>query len=168
MSNIKCNTLHCKNNNNEECQLENINICFTDDCERYGAYCGNFQEKIEYIRNKYELLKLNDDYLVIGKTIDSSFDFIKEIIEEIKELENNSKVPTIYIDDLIRFGTQNETRFFSYKDTNLEVLSKKDNVELIEEIQKHTCNYFRENPEILNNSLVNSFAIKMILKGFNL
>lgn len=165
--NVKCNVEECKFNENNKCVNDEIKINFCCDDYEY-AYCSNYTESEKYIESYYDIQKLNGlsyDYIVFNRSIDSATHYIKHIADNVKE--ENKDIIIFLFDNLLRQGNE-EGRYikviWSYKEDdiiemNLARISKKD------EIRKTSMEYFKEQKELIEYSILNSAQKKLILKG---
>lgn len=165
--NIKCNVTQCKFNKNNKCINDEIEINFSCDDYEY-AYCSKYDESDEYIESHYKMQKLNIspyDYIIFGKSFYSSTDYIKHITDSVKERDRDTMV--FLFDNLLNQGN-NEERYikiiWNYKEDEIKEMnwvniSKKD------EIRKISLEYYKDQKELIENSILNSVQKKMILKG---
>ena len=99
----------------------------------------------------YELIKRDDFWFVIILSIEQTGVYWKDLLNEIKECN----VP-VYFDFIYRNGCSN--RFFVLKDRNLK--ATKEN----KEFSRITLSYFKNNPEILNGSILTKNQINNYLE----
>lgn len=167
---VKCNVFQCEFNKENKCVKDNIEIDFFSDEYEY-AYCCDYKEKEELIQNKYHIEKINnnDEYLVIIKTADTGFDYIKNIIKDI-----NKKDVIIIFDHLLHNGNTEDrfimTRYINDVDEDFNLIytcvkSEHLNIPKKHKIRKISDTYFKDNPHLIESSILTSIQKKMILKG---
>ncbi|MCH1964363.1 hypothetical protein MCG45_16155 [Clostridium perfringens] len=147
---IKCELDMCKNNKEGICNLKEINIRKSYDCEMGyfdGGKCSSYEPKQSYLDEEsertFKLMKISEDiYYAVRKDVYGDVD-----VEYIFKKHPNIK--TLIIDNLTLVGTtKNKNRFWicNIKDGTLELddACDKYNKLITEDMLKFTCDYIRE------------------------
>lgn len=173
--NIKCNVYQCKFNKSTQCTQENIEINMF--CDEYNiAGCSNFQESIEYQRSFYKIVAIptieNYKYIIFSMSYLGVTDYLKSIIEDLKQEYNENGKVNILIDNLL--AVSNDSNRY------IEMVIDFDKMDIIydsckvyespknSELRKLSSNFFMNEPECIENSILNSIQKKMILKGIGI
>jgi hypothetical protein len=160
---MKCDVSNCKFNKNNTCSnIDNLEIMDTGE----GIICGTYEESIESKRSSYELIIHSDGHY--GRVLMFHTKTIYGIsnLEEInKDIDNYCKADDsnmVIIDLTLRVGTKGENRYVTFNKDKWENIEDK---ELLKYLKSKTCEYLRENENLLNYSILASTQIKMIKKG---
>jgi len=166
---INCENIQCKHNINNDCINKSISISL--DCDNNEAICTNYEEKEEIIRNNYHIIELPSnyskaDYIVIIRSEKVCYDYWEYINNDINKLTNKNPIHII-VDHTLHNGIKSLDRFILITiDKNKEnypcsIFNTTKN----SPIRKISCNYFRNQPQLLEYSLLTSSQKKMLSKG---
>lgn len=170
---VKCELDMCKNNKDGVCNLKEIYIKKSYDCEMGyfdGGKCFSYEAKQSYLDEEsertFKLMKISEDtYYAVRKDVYDDVD-----VEYISRKYPNIK--TLITDNLIRLGSStSKDRFyiFSIKDGSFKLIKTcAKNDELItKDMLKFTCDYIRNIPNNFDTvGCLTSTVYKMIKKGF--
>lgn len=169
---IKCELDMCKNNKEGICNLKEINIRKSYDCEMGyfdGGKCSSYEPKQSYLDEEsertFKLMKISEDtYYAVRKNVYDRVD-VEYIVRKYP------KIKMLITDNLMHVGfPKNDDRFWIYdiEDGNITLTSTCDKYsELVtKDMLKFTCDYIRN---ITNNfdtvGCLGSTVYKMIKKG---
>jgi len=171
--NVKCNIEKCEFNKHNSCTNDEIEInLMSDDYE--SATCSNYKESKESISTNYHIQKLNldetgYDYIIFSRDCYSTMNYIKEILSDIDRIEEDDCSVKIIFDNLLHNGTSNDRyiemqyncMFKSYEGSSIRFkeVSKKHL------LRKISIEYYKEQPQLIEYSILNSVQKKMLLKG---
>ena len=115
----------------------------------------------------FEILKINDEkynMLVVMKTYEAPFLYLDEIGKILKEQQFYGFV---LIDELIHSGNNNDRFIKGYFDG--ENFDKRafsfEEIDRRNEIRKYSCELLRNDPDIINYSILNEAQKSLINKG---
>lgn len=158
---VNCDDINCKHcSENNICTKDIINLS-SDPYE--GMHCygfeRNYEKELDYFDEK--LISFNDGYalVVFRKSLHHDFSMYRKAIGDDF---NVYSYPIIY-DETIRQGTHSECRYYSIEGKEVTRYSSKD-----KELIKASCDWLRENNNVLDSSILSSIQKKMISQGMNI
>ncbi|MDC4245634.1 hypothetical protein [Clostridium perfringens] len=171
---IKCELCMCKNNKEGICDLKEINIRKSYDCEMGyfdGGKCSNYEPKQSYLdeesESTFKLMKISEDtYYAVRRDVYDDVD-VKYIVRKYP------KIKMLITDNLMYVGSPKSDRFWIYniKDGDITLLSTctKYNELITKDMLKFTCDYIRNIPNNFDTvGCFTSTVYKMIKKGIDL
>lgn len=169
---IKCELDMCKNNKDGICNLKDIYIRKSYDCEMGyfdGGKCSSYEPKQSYLDEEsertFKLMKISEDtYYAVRRSVYDDVD-----VEYI--LRKYPNIKTLIVDELIRIGyAKSSNRFLicNIENNNIELCNacNKYNELITKDMLKFTCDYIRE--QECNCGCLTSVTYNMIKKGFDL
>ncbi|MDF2503865.1 type II toxin-antitoxin system RnlB family antitoxin [Clostridium sp.] len=166
--NINCKVYQCEFNQNQQCAKNKITIDFACDDYEY-AYCTNYKESNKSIESHYNIQKLDNmqyDYIIFSKSIETVTDYLEHIIETIKEDKF-----TLIIDNLLHNGASSDSRYIEIKWNKSKSINENYKNVKFAEISKNSIfrelstEYYKNNKNLIEHSILTSIQKKMILKG---
>ncbi|MFC0903909.1 type II toxin-antitoxin system RnlB family antitoxin [Clostridium sp. MT-14] len=165
---INCEVTQCRYNENNICINKSVSISFN--CDSDEAICTNYEEKEEIIRNKYHIIELPSsyakaDYMVLMRCISTCFGYWDYIKKDINKLTDKNPIHII-LDHTLHNGISNN-RFIlmNYDKNKTQYTCKVFNTTNDSPIRKISCDYFRNQPQLIEYSILTFPQKKMILKG---
>lgn len=171
---LKCELDMCKNNKEGICNLKEINIRKSYDCEMGyfdGGKCSNYEARQSYLdeesESTFKLMKISEDtYYAVRRNVYDDVD-VKYILKKYPNMK------TLITDNLTLVSTsKNKNRFWIYniKDNELKLddACDKYNKLITEDMLKFTCDYIRECTQKHDYFCLLTSDYEMIKKGIDL
>ncbi|MCK4260789.1 MAG: type II toxin-antitoxin system RnlB family antitoxin [Halanaerobiales bacterium] len=121
--------------------------------------------------NNYEIKRVNYEnfsFIVFSQTYETPFSCLKEISKEL--LSYNAVKCKIVFDMLLNMGNTSERFVEAYfnGDEFEKTSFKCININKKNQLRRISCNYYKENKEMLEYSILNSAQKKMLSRGISI